>query len=137
MEDSSTGQAAPTPIPSVIGNADANVIAPVTDNACKIPMEADALCSTAVKAIPTRIPINGFENMVSVLTKCGFSFNGETAPLMLCMPNISMENPSIISPTFLYVLFLEIILNKIPMIETTAEMVVVDNSCAMPPDPSI
>ena len=77
------------------------LLAPVMDSACKIPMEADALCSTAVKAIPTRIPINGFENMVSVLTKCGFSFNGETAPLMLCIPTIKIEKPSMMSPTFL------------------------------------
>ena len=101
IEDSRTGHAAPTPMPSVIGNADANVIAPVTESACRIPIEADALCRTAVNAIPTRIPINGLENMVSVLTKCGFSFSGDTAPLMLCMPNINIENPSIMSPTFL------------------------------------
>ncbi len=101
MDDSSTGQAAPTPIPSVIGKADANVIAPVTESACRIPIEADALCNTAVNAIPTRMPIKGLENMVSILTKCGFSFRGETAPLMLCIPNINIEKPSMMSPTFL------------------------------------
>ena len=42
MEERSTGHAAPTPIPIVIGSAAAKLILPVTDNACKIPTEADA-----------------------------------------------------------------------------------------------
>ena len=99
MDDSSTGQAAPTPIPIVIGSAAANVMPPVTDNACIMPTDADALCSTAVNRIPTRIPINGFVNIVSAFTKCALLFNGDTAPLIVCIPTIKMENPSIISPT--------------------------------------
>ena len=43
MEESRTGQAAPTPIPMVIGRAAAKVIEPVIDSACRIPTEADAL----------------------------------------------------------------------------------------------
>ena len=49
--------------------------------------------------------------------------------------NIDMGITSILSLLSGVALFL--FGNKIPMIETTAEMVVVDNSCAMPPDPSI
>ena len=100
IEEISTGQAAPTPIPSTMGNALAKVRIPVTDKACSTPTAADALCSTAVNAIPTRIPIRGLENMVSMLTKNSFSRRGSTAPLMVCIPIIRMANPSMILPIF-------------------------------------
>ena len=110
---------------------------PVIDSACRIPTDADALCNTAVKAIPTRIPRNGFVNIVSMFTKCSFSFRGDTAPLIVCIPTIRIANPSMMSPTFLYVDFLKNILNTIPTIATTAEIVAVERSCAIPLDPSI
>ena len=101
IAESKTGQAAPTPIPSVIGKAAAKLIEPVIESACKIPTDADALCRTAVNAIPTRIPITGFENIVSAFTKCSFCLRGATAPLMVCMPTIRIEKPSMMPPTSL------------------------------------
>jgi len=43
IEERSTGQAAPTPIPIVIGSAAAKLMLPVMDNACRIPTDAEAL----------------------------------------------------------------------------------------------
>ncbi len=45
-----TGHAAPTPIPSTIGKALANVKIPVTERACSTPTVADALWKTAVNS---------------------------------------------------------------------------------------
>ncbi len=99
IEESSTGQEAPTPIPIVIGSAVAKLIVPVTESACKIPTEADALCKTAVNKIPAKIPARGFENIVSAFTNRSLSRSGATAPLIFCIPTIRMEKPSMISPT--------------------------------------
>ena len=112
-------------------------MAPVTDNACRIPTDADALCNTAVMRIPTRIPTKGLLKDVSILMKCSFSRRGATAPLMVCIPIISMVKPSKISPTFRWVDFFASMRNKIPMIATTAAMVAVESNCAIPLDPSI
>ena len=137
MEDKSTGHAAPTPIPIVIGNAAEKVINPFMESACKIPTEADALCKIAVITIPIKIPRIGFENIVSTPVKAGFSLRGDTALLMLCMPIIKMANPSIISPRFLYTSFFIVILKIIPTMATIAEIVAVDRRVAIPSEPSI
>ena len=137
IEERRTGHAAPTPIPIVIGSAAAKVIDPVMDSAWRIPTEAEALCKTAVNTIPTRIPINGFVNMVRSLTKCGFSFRGETAPLMVCIPIIRIAKPSMMSPISEYGFFLINVRKIIPMIATIAEIVAVDKSCAIPMEPSM
>ena len=130
-----TGQAAPTPIPRTIGNALANVNNPVTDNACSTPTVADALCNTAVNKIPTKIPANGFENIVSISTNTGLSFNGATAPLMVCIPVIKIENPNMILPRFLCTVLLPNIRRIIPITATTAEIVAVDKRLATPLEP--
>ena len=130
-----TGQAAPTPIPRTIGNALANVKIPVTESACSTPTVADALCNTAVKAIPTRIPAIGLENIVSMSIKTGLSLNGATAPLMVCIPVIRIAKPSIMFPIFLCTDLLQNIRRIIPMTATTAEMVAVERILAIPPEP--
>jgi len=56
---------------------------------------------------------------------------------MVCIPTIRMENPSIMSPTFLKPDFFTNILKIIPMIATIAEIVAVDSSCAIPFEPSM
>ena len=137
MEDRSTGQAAPTPIPIVTGRAVAKLTAPVTDNACRMPTDADALCKTAVIKMPTTMPTIGLENIVSALTNRSLSLNGETAPLIVCIPSIKIENPSMMSPRLLYASFLMTILKTMPTIATIEEIVAVDKSCAIPSDPSI
>ena len=97
----STGQAAPTPMPSTIGNALAKVRMPVTDSACSTPTAAEALWITAVNRMPTRMPMSGFENMVSMFVNASLLRSGSTAPLMVCIPNIRIANPSMMLPTFL------------------------------------
>ena len=137
IADIKTGHAAPTPIPITIGSATAKLIPPVTDSACKIPTDADALCKTAVKRIPTKIPAAGFVNIVSMLLNVSLSLSGATAPLIVCIPNIKIAKPSIISPTWRQLSFFITIRKTIPIMATTAEIVAVERSCAMPPDPSI
>ena len=73
-------------------------MAPVMLSACRIPTAAEALCRIAVNTAPTRMPISGLEKLVISSMKPGLSFSGSTAPLIVCMPNISTAKPSIISP---------------------------------------
>jgi hypothetical protein len=98
---------------------------------------ADALCSTAVNAIPTRIPISGLENIVSMFVNVGLSFSGETAPLIVCIPVIRIAKPSMILPIFLCTERLQAMRRIIPIIATTAEIVAVDKIFAIPFFPSI
>ena len=63
--DSSTGTAAPMAMPITIGSATPKEIAPVTESACRMPIAAEALCSTLVNTRPTRMPSRGLENDVS------------------------------------------------------------------------
>ena len=121
----------------MIGNAVANVNDPVTDNACRIPTAADALCKIAVNAIPSRIPANGLENIVSIFVNASLSFSGATAPLIVCIPNIRMEKPSMILPTLRYTVLLDTIFITIPTIATTALIVAVDRILAIPLEPLI
>ena len=100
MAESITGQAAPTPMPRMIGKTVANVSAPVTDSACTIPMEADALCKMAVITTPSRIPRNGLANIVTAPVNAALSFSGETAALIVCMPTINTAKPSRMLPRF-------------------------------------
>ena len=137
MAEIRTGHAAPTPIPRTIGNALANVRIPVTERAWSTPTVADALWSTAVKAIPTRIPAIGLENIVSILMNIGLSRNGDTAPLIICIPVIRIAKPSMIFPTFLCKVRLQNIRKIIPTTATTAEIVAVERTLAIPLDPSI
>ena len=137
MAESMTGQAAPTPMPRITGKAVAKVSAPVTDSACTIPMEADALCRMAVITMPSRMPRNGLENMVTVLVKALLSFSGETAALIICMPTISTAKPSRMLPRFLCTLRLESIRHSMPAMAAMALMVDDESSFAMPAEPSI
>ena len=51
-EERMTGTAAPVVIPISRGKAQSKVMAPVTERACTIPMEAEADCRSAVNATP-------------------------------------------------------------------------------------
>ena len=75
IADNNTGVAAPIPIPIIIGTAVPKLIAPVTERACNIPTEAEALCKIAVITIPIIIPRRGLENAVSVSVNAGSVFN--------------------------------------------------------------
>ena len=77
----------------------------------------------AVKAVPTKMPMTGLEKVVSRLIKAGLSLSGATEPLMACMPYISTEKPSIISPTWCFCWLLVNMRSRIPMIAMTAESV--------------
>ena len=130
-----TGHAAPIPIPKLIGKAAANVNEPVIDSACKIPIAALALCKTAVNKIPTRIPMIGFENIVSILMNVSFVLKGETAPLICCIPVIKIANPSMIFPTFLCVVRFPNVFKQIPINANNVVIVAVENKLAIPLDP--
>ena len=75
--------------------------------------------------------------MVSISVNAGLSFSGETAPLIVCIPVIRIENPSMMLPMFLCTERLQNIRMIIPAIATTAEMVAVDKILAIPFLPSI
>ena len=64
-EESITGAAAPTTIPSRSGRVLSNDIAPVTERACTIPTAAEADCRSAVKAAPISIPRKGLDRVES------------------------------------------------------------------------
>ena len=106
--------------------------APVMDRACKIPTAAEALCSTAVKAIPTIMPRIGLEKVVSRLINSGLCLSGETAPLMLCMPNISTAKPKRMSPTCQCSCFLENMRRMMPITATMAVSVEVERRETQP-----
>ena len=98
MAETSTGTAAPMPMPMIIGKAVANEIVPVTESACKIPTEAELDCKTAVMSVPMRTPRIGFSNIVIRRRKSSLSRSGDTAPLIAFMPYIKTAKPSRISP---------------------------------------
>ena len=132
-----TGQAAPTPIPRVIGNATAKEIAPVVDNACMIPIEADALCKIAVKIIPIKIARKGLFTLSIIFKKVGLVLNPDTEPLIVCIPVIRIANPIIIAPTFFNDSFFTKVLKIIPITATTAAIVVEEINVATPLPPSM
>ena len=133
--ESRTGTAAPMLMPRMRGKASTKRMAPVTDRACRIPTAAEALCSTAVKAAPTRMPSRGLEKAVIKRMKAGLSLRGATAPLMACMPNIKTAKPSRMSPTWRWACFLENMRRMMPMTATIALMEEVDSSDTSPPLP--
>ena len=59
MAESSTGTAAPMPMPMIMGKAVAKVMVPVTERACRIPTEAELDWSTAVMRMPMSTPGRG------------------------------------------------------------------------------
>ena len=70
-------------------------------------------------------------------TKTGFSRSGETAPLIICIPVIKIAKPSMIFPIFLCTVLLQTMRRIVPMTATTAEIVAVDKTFAIPLEPSI
>ena len=100
-----TGREAPMPIPIIIGNATSNWMAPVAARACRIPIAALALCSTAVTTRPTSMPSMGFEKLVRNLRKFSSDLSGDIAPDIMLMPYISTAKPSIIPPRFFSAVF--------------------------------
>ena len=90
-------------------------------------MAALALCRTAVNKIPTRIPIIGFENIVSILMNVSFVLKGETAPLICCIPVIKIAKPSMIFPTFLCVVRFPNVFKQIPINANNVVIVAVEN----------
>ena len=109
------------------------LIAPVAESACRIPTAAEALCRTAVKAAPTTMPTSGWEKVVRRARNCGLSFSGETAPLIVCMPNISTVKPSMISLACLVEAFFAVMRTTMPTMANSAAIVEVDSSEASPP----
>ena len=71
--------------------------------------------------------------------KLSLERRGSTAPLMLCMPNISTAKPSRISPTWWCTCFLENIRRMMPPTATTADRVAVEKRLAqlLSPPPTL
>ena len=63
----------------MIGSALPKLIAPVADNACKIPTEAEELWITAVRTAPAIRPRIGLENIVNNAVNSGTFASGFTA----------------------------------------------------------
>ena len=93
---------------------------------------AEALCKTAVNAAPTAMPRSGWEKAVSICRKRVLSRRGETAVLMLCMPNIKTAKPRRMSPIWWCACFLENIRSRMPTTATVAESVDVDSRDTQP-----
>ena len=56
----------------------------------------------AVRIVPERIPITGFENIISIRAKDGESLSPSIEPDMVSIPNISTAKPIIIVPMFFF-----------------------------------
>ena len=87
--------------------------------------------------VPARTPRTGMENFTRSPVNSGTSASGDTALLMVCIPNIRMEKPSMILPTLRYTVLLDTIFITIPTIATTALIVAVDKILAIPLEPLI
>ena len=123
MAETSTGTAAPMPMPMIIGNAVANETVPVTESACKIPTEAEFDCKTAVMSVPMRMPRIGFSNIVISRRKPSLSRSGDTAPLIAFMPYIKTAKPSRISPVCRFCDVFPSIRSRIPVMAAMAVIV--------------
>ena len=135
--DSSTGTAAPMAMPMVMGRAISKVMAPVPASTCRIPTAALALCSTLVKARPTRIPRRGLENLVRMAMNASLSFRGATAPDMAVMPYISTAKPSRMLPRCLRVGFPFTIRSRMPTMANMPVSVAVDSRSTQPLPPEM
>ena len=78
--------------------ADGKVITPLIAKACKIPTEAEELWIIAVNPAPTKIPINGFSNVVTRLTNSGELLSGTIALDIISIPIKRIPSPAIIPP---------------------------------------
>ena len=105
----------------MIGIAVPNDTAPVAHSAWSIPTDAEELCMMAVINIPTSIPRNGLENMVSIFVNSGTSLSGATAPLIISIPNISTVNPRSIPPISCFFSDLVNMRNIIPITASIGE----------------
>ena len=119
MAEIRTVMQAPIFCPMITGTAVAPVTAPERDNACKIPTDAEELCTMAVIIKPTSTPKSGLENMVSILVNSGTSASPFTAPLMVSIPIIRMAKPAITVPTVLCFSFLVKLIRITPINAST------------------
>ena len=87
--------------------------------------------------IPSRMPRNGLENIVTASVNALLSRSGDTAALIICMPVIRIAKPSRILPRFFFAECFESILRSVPEIAATAAMVEDDSSFVIPPVPSM
>ena len=84
---------------------------------CKIPIETDEDCKTAVRTAPATTPRMGFENIVINCVNSGTPLSFSVAPDIISNPNISRPKPTIIVPA---VFFLSDFVNIAKTIPTTA-----------------
>ena len=70
------------------------VMLPVRESACKTPMAAAELCTTAVKASASSNPETGFCSHLSMVGNPDHSAKGLTAELIIAMPYIRSPNPT-------------------------------------------
>ena len=80
--------------PMIMGRTAPYGTVPVTESACRIPMDAEELCNAVVMRIPTSIPMNGLVNVVIRFTNSGTSFRGSRAVDMVSMPIIRKPKPA-------------------------------------------
>ena len=97
-------------VPIMIGNAEANVIAPDTESACKMPIEAADDCMIAVNIAPTNTPRTGFLSTAKSCSNCGSSASGAIFSCISIIPVKRIPMPIIISPTFFVLFFLPTII---------------------------
>ena len=71
--------------------------------------------------VPARTPRTGMENFTRSPVNSGTSASGDTALLMVCIPNIRMEKPVNRVPTFFFLSLFASISIKTPMIARMGE----------------
>ena len=119
--------------PIIIGKAAENLSKPVVETACKIPIEAEELCITAVIIVPANIPRTGFSKLANTLLNASSSERGLTESVRESIPVNKIPSPRQISPIDFMLSFLVIIIINIPIIaKNGARYVGVRNSMAVP-----
>ena len=100
MALSSTGTQAPMPLPMIMKRAMRLPMAPVALRACRMPTEAEQLCSTAVTAMPMPMATTGFSTTVRIRRKDSLSCRGSMAADMVFIPLMRTLRASRMTPTF-------------------------------------
>ena len=115
IEDKSAVTVVPIFCHKMIVIAVANEIGVESDNACKIPTDADELWITAVSNVPTKTPKIGFSKRISVLWKASLSDKGSTAADIKSIPVIRIAKPIKTSAVFFLFSDFENIVNTTPI----------------------
>ena len=95
-------------------------MAPVEDNACKIPTIAEELCTITVRIRPVKIPITGISlKYDKTLANAGDEDNGSTASVIDIRPMKRIPKPIAIIPGVFNDSFFTNMIKMIPKISAT------------------